>query len=356
MAEYINNKLICYSSKYFLFGRGAKLLVADSFEGKQRPIGTLPVGTAKSILGSIRLMARALRLEIRCGIFVDDSTALVSYHGAIYRVDCNTGSITLEHRFRPEMNNPLCFTKIEGVDGFTYGIYYGEYFLNHANAAVSIYKREADCSWKAVYTFPAGSIYHIHGIIPCPARNSVFVLTGDKDAESGIYEFKNDFSEVTTIVSGQQKYRSCIALPTAEGMLYTTDTPLETNYLYYLDFATKETKKVMEIAGPCIYGKVISENEMLFSTSVEPDSNITGLRYEFTNILGPGVKDRYTHLYSVKVDADGIHPKEIFKAKKDILPMGAGQFGTLMFPAGADQVYVTGQAVNRYDNKTIIIN
>ena len=95
---------------------------------------------------------------------------------------------------------------------------------------------------------------------------------------------------------------------------------------------------------------------MLFSTSVEPDSNITGLRYEFTNILGTGVKDRYTHLYSVKVDADGIHPKEIFKAKKDILPMGAGQFGTLMFPAGADQVYVTGQAVNKYDNKTIKIN
>lgn len=354
MYTHTNNKLISYSPRYYLFGKGAKLLIADSFTGKQIPISTLLVGTAKSILGSCRLMARALRLEVRCGIFVDETTALVSYHGAIYRVDCEAKTITLEHEYRREMNNPLCFTKIEGVEGFSDGIYYGEYFLNHEKAPVSIYKREND-GWKVVYTFPAGSIYHIHGIIPCPARSSVFILTGDKDEESGIYEFKNDFSEVTVVVSGKQQYRSCIALPTLDGMLYTTDTPLETNYLYHLDFATKETKPLMEIAGPCIYGKVISENEMLFSTSVEPDSNITGLRYEFTHKLGPGVKDRYTHLYSVKVGATGIHAEEIFKAKKDILPMGAGQFGTLMFPAGEGDIYVTGQAINAFDNKTIKI-
>lgn len=82
---------------------------------------------------------------------------------------------------------------------------------------------------------------------------------------------------------------------------------------------------------------------MLFSTSVEPDSNITDLRYEFTNKLGPGVKDRYTHLYSVKVDAAGVHAEEIFKAKKDILPMGAGQFGTLMLRGRRLRFLITRQ-------------
>ena len=35
--------------------------------------------------------------------------------------------------------------------------------------------------------------------------------------------------------------------------------------------------------------------------------------------------------------------------------MGAGQFGTLMFPAGEGDIYVTGQAVKGFDNKTIKI-
>ncbi len=351
-----SRKNLCYSNEYYLYSKGPKLYCTDKAHGPSRVLGVLPIGRLKSMLGAFRIFARALRLEPRCGIFVDEAMALVSYHGAIYRVNCTSGEIMLEHHFRPEMNNPLCFTKVENVNGFTDGIYYGEYFLNHAGTEISIHRRNPDGIWNTVYTFPAGSIYHIHGIIPCPEKDCVYVLTGDKDSESGIYEFRNDFKDVRVIVSGKQAYRACVALPTKNGLLYTTDTPLEDNFLYNLDFDTKEIKPVIPIAGPSIYGKVLSENEMVFSTSVEPDSRITGLRYEFTNKLGPGVKDRYTHLYYVRVDGDDIKAEEIFSAKKDILPMGVGQFGTLMFPAGEGQLFVTGQAVRKYDNKTFSID
>lgn len=351
-----NKKLICYSNAFCLFSKGTKLYCSKGIGEKEIMLGVLPVSTTKKILSNVRLFARALRLEPRCGIFVDENVAIVSYHGAIYRVDCKNASIQLEHEFRSEMNNPLCFTKIEGLTGFTDGIYYGEYFLNHAGTAVNIHRRNTDGSWQVVYTFLAGSIYHIHGIIPYPQKDCVYILTGDKDSESGIYEMRNNFKDAKAIVSGKQAYRACVALPIDNGLLYTTDTPLEENHLYQLDFDSKEIKSVCKIAGPSIYGKVISDNEMVFSTSVEPDSRITGLKYEFTYKLGEGVQDRNSHLYYVKWDGSQAQVKEIFKARKDIIPMGAGQFGTMMFPAGEGQLFVTGQALRKYDNKTIRID
>ena len=357
------HKLICYSKKYFLFSAGTRLYLADakadsqcdiSFE-KLRPLGDLPIGSAKRFLGKFRLFARGLRLEPRCGIFVDDSTALVSYHGAIYRVDCDSCSIDSEHEFRPGMNNPLNFVKISGQKEFTDGIYYGEYFLNHGGERVRIFRRKPNGQWHTVYTFAPGQVYHIHGIIPDAASACVYILTGDKDAESGIFVTYDDFKTVTPIVTGRQAFRACVALPVEGGMLYTTDTPLEENYLYHLDFNTKEITPVMVIDGPSIYGRTISDYEFVFSTSVEPDSRIEGLKYEFTYKLGPGVKNKNSHLYYCLWDGNTAHCKEIFAATKDILPMGAGQFGTMMFPEGDvyDGLYVTCQALRKYDNKTI---
>ena len=351
-----NYKLICYSEKYFIFSKVPKLLISKEIDGEIFKVINIPVSASKRFLGFVRLFARALRLEPRCGIFVNDDVAIISYHGCIYRVDCSTGQIEVEHQFRAEMNNPLCFEKIDCITGITDGIYYGEYFLNHEGTSVSIHRRNADGTWEIVYTFPARSIYHIHGLIPCKEKDCVYILTGDKDDESGIYEAKNDFRDVKVIVSGRQAYRACVALPTENGLLYTTDTPLEQNYLYHLDFDTKRIEPVLAIDGPCIYGKVISKNEMIFSTSVEPDSRITGLRYEFTYKLGEGVKNRSTHLYYVKAQGEKVEAREIFEAKKDLIPMGAGQFGTLMFPTGCGKLMVTGQAVRKYDNKTILID
>lgn len=349
-------KLICFSSEYYLFAKGPKLYVSKKVEDKAQSLGILPVGKAKSILGANRYMARGLRLNVRCGTFVDDSIAIVSYHGTIYRVDCKARTITKEHEFRPGMNNPLCFESIQGINGFTDGIYYGEYFLNHNKEQVSIFRRNAEGTWSAVYTFPAGEIYHIHGIIPCKEQECVYILTGDKDSESGIFKATNDFKNVEEIVRGKQAYRACAALPTKNGLIYTTDTPLEENYLYYLDFNTKEIKEVIPIAGPSIYGKRISDTELLYSTSVEPDSRIEGMRYQFSYKLGPGVKDNKTHLYYVMVNGEEITAKEIFTATKDFLPMGAGQFGTIMFPDGEGKSFATGQAVRKYDNKTFSID
>ena len=62
---------------------------------KEILLGVLPVSATKKFLSNVRLFARALRLEPRCGIFVNEDVAIVSYHGAIYRVDCKNLFIQL---------------------------------------------------------------------------------------------------------------------------------------------------------------------------------------------------------------------------------------------------------------------
>jgi len=358
MRKMSNHKLICYNERYYLYSSGTHIYVSE-LGGAEVPLGDLPFSKLKTFLSGCRPLARGLRLEPRCGIFADEVTALVSFHGAIYRINCATGQIELEHIYRDGMNNPLTFVKLEGIKGFADGIYYGEYFLNHGGEAVRIMRRLTDGRWDQAYIFAPSQIYHIHGIVPGQHKDCLYILTGDKDSESGIYECHNDFAEVKPIVTGKQAYRACVALPVDGGMLYTTDTPLEENYLYHLDFSSGQIQPVMAIDGPSIYGRTISDYEFVFSTSVEPDSRITGLRYEFTRKLGPGVKNRKSHLYYCMWDGNQAHCKEVFAAHKDILPMGAGQFGTMMFPEGPvleDKLLVTCQALRKYDNKTLDID
>lgn len=350
------HKLICFSGKKSLFSKGNTLYVSDGLYGKERRLGKLPVNRLKGVLAKSSLCSRVLRLEIRCGIFISDEEALVSYSGAIYRIDCLSGNILLEHRFMPEMNNPLNFTYLKGLEGFSDGIYYGEYFQNANGSEVNIYRRDNDGNWDIVYTFEAGSIYHIHGIIPNYQKGKLYVLSGDKDDESAIWECTDNFAKVIPLVRGSQKYRACVALPANNGLIYATDTPLEQNYLYFLDYRTKEIKKIMEIDGPAIYGKNISDSELLFSTSVEPDSRIEGWRYLFTYKIGEGVKNRNSKVYRVRTDGETIECKELFVGAKDCLPMGLAQFGTWMFPNGQGEVTLTGQSIKKYSNKTILLD
>lgn len=350
------HKLICCSSKYCLYSNGPVLYVSTGLGEKERYINVIPVGGVRRIIGRSKLIARLLRLQVRCGIFVNETLALISYKGAIYYVDCTTGEIRQEHRFRAEMNNPLSFTKVSDVAGFDDGIYYGEYYLNKHKKDVNIYRRSEDGHWDCVYTFLPGSIYHIHAIVPDKYNDCVYVLSGDEDSESGIWRCKNGFSEVEPLIKGSQSFRACVALPMAKGIIYATDTPLEQNYLYLYDYQSKKAKKIMEVDGPCIYGRCISEHELIFATSVEPDSRIKGIGYNFTYKLGDGVKNRYTHLYYVSTVDGDIKCVDVFQAKKDCFPMGAAQFGTLHFPTGTNQCIVVGQSIKKYDNKTLRIS
>lgn len=348
-------KYLCKNGKYTLYSNGNKIYVYDKSEGSFRVIGELPLDSKLKPFKSIRMVQRLLRLEPRCAIPADNDTMILSHRGHVYRVVPEKGQIIPEHGFRSDMNNLLSFCKIRQIDGFEDGILYGEYFGNNNREEVSIYHRNKVGEWHKVYSFKAGQIQHIHGLVPHKNWKSVLILTGDKDEESAIWEAKDNFKSVKRLVGGSQRYRSCVAFPCDDGLIFVTDTPLEENALYHLSKKNGEImiKKIIDISGPSIYGCFGSDGRMVFSTTVEPDSSLKRLRYFFTRKLGAGVEDRYSHVYSGSLE-EGFN--EIMKGKKDWLPMSLFGFGTFQIPSVSDKgIILTGQSIKRYDGKTIII-
>src|SRR5208337_3785306 len=107
-------------------------------------------------------------------------------------------------------------------------VYWGEYFDNAARDEVHIYaSTDAGATWGVAYTFPKGAIRHVHNIVHDPWGNCLWVLTGDYDDECRILRAACDFSRVEAVLQGRQQARAVAAIPTQDGLYFSSDTPLE---------------------------------------------------------------------------------------------------------------------------------
>ncbi len=280
----------------------------------------------KRCLSHIRLFERLLRLTPRASKRIDEKRFLIAYDGFVYLWDVEDNHLSVEHRFRIEMNNPLGFAKISGVEGFEDCIAYGEYFINPTKKNVAVWIRSREGEWRPVCRFN-GNITHIHAIIPAPLDNCVYILTGDFDDEAAIWIAKDNFQKVRPIVKGKQIYRGCVAFATEAGLLYATDTPMEGNGIFLLN-REGTVEKLYDMPGPCIYG-IEKDNIFFFATSVEPDSNLPTWRYFLSCKPGPGIADDYTHVVAGNLKQGFA---KISKFQKDRLPYTLFQFGNVVFP------------------------
>lgn len=339
--------LAMHDGKALLYHKG-KLYTQDMRkETEAKYLLDLPLSAKRKAMIRFRPIERLLRMEPRLAIVIEQNNFLLSCAGKIYCVDIQKKELTEELQLRSRMNNPLMFAKKENGN-----ILFGEYFSNNAHEEVCVFEREAG-KWNKAYCFPAGSIYHIHGI--AVDGNKIYIMTGDEDKESAIWYTQDNFEHVEMLAGGSQKFRACVAFPYQGGLIYATDTPLEQNYLYTLQQKNgKWTQNVVgKIAGPCIYGTARRDG-FYFATSVEPDASLSDMRYRFSYKLGKGVEDRYTHI--VHCTRDG-HVSEVVKFKKDFWPMLLFQFGNCLFPdSGLDEeLLICPQCVKRFDGKTIKI-
>ena len=336
----IEGKVLCATKEYFISYHHGKILVGE-LTNPQKIKQSLRLAEG---LYHFSFFERLMRLGPRCAIPYDEDNILISMDGKIYNYCLSSNTISIEHRYRSGMKNPLSFCGHMKEDG-TKVILYGEYFWNTNKESVAIYAKKSGL-WEKVYEFPQGTITHVHNVIFDEYRNQYVILTGDEDSESGIWIADLDFSSVNPIFTGMQKYRSCVAFPTKNGLIYATDTPLETNYLYRLNYVDGEKTNIEmidQIQGPCIFGCRIGD-DMYISTTVEPDSTLPTLRYRITRKLGKGVKDRNSYLLRINSQFE-ISICDVYK--KDIMPMWLFQFGNILFPYNeTDHLIVSTQSVN----------
>ena len=316
-----DDKLVCYK-------HGDVLI----FEGKKEARKFSLFNSSKErLLGRSRLISRLLRLGVRAAESIDNERIVLSIGNMLFELNVNLGGVSKGY-FCGEGIRPLKFTKVTKIDGFEDGLYFGGYLGNMDKKPVHVYHRVGEDDWEAIYTFPQGTINHVHAIVSDPYRKCLWIFTGDFDEAAAIWKVTDGFKNVERVASNSQKYRGCVVFALPEGLLYATDAPFADNYIYLMNTQTYGVKEICSIDGSCIYG-CQWKDKFVFSTAVEGDGrNETLLNLIFEKKRGVGIKDDYSHIYFGDINKGF---KEIYNEKKDIWPF-LFQYGAFKFTSSVN--------------------
>jgi hypothetical protein len=207
---------------------------------------------------------------------------------------------------------PLHITAVPGG-----AIYWGEYFDNAARDEVHIYgSTDGGETWAIAYTFPKGAIRHVHNIVHDAGANCLWVMTGDYGDECRILRAACDFSNFETVLQGKQQARAVAAIPTQGGLLFSTDTPLEANFIYHLDH-DGNLSQLAAVSSSSIYGCRVGDH-VFFSTMVEP-SEVN--------------QDHSVRIFGSNANRNGLW-QPLLSWQKDRWPMRFFQYGNAFLPDG----------------------
>lgn len=333
-----DGRLLCYQNGRVLLLKGGVI---------ERSI-LIPISGKERRLCRSRYLSRLFRFGIRAAIALDNDNVLLSRGNVIQELNLATGELSQGWNCG-EGIRPLIFTEVKSIDGFEDGVYFGGYLGNASKKPVNVYRRTGVDQWEIVYSFPQGTINHVHNIVADPYRQCLWIFTGDFDEASAIWKVTDNFQKIERVVCNDQKYRGCVAYALPEGLLYATDAPFADNIIYLMDTVTFETKPLFPLHGSCIYGCQWKDN-YVFSSTVEGDGrNMSRWEFYFGRKRGAGIKDDYVHMYMGNLE-EGF--KEIYKEKKDGMPLYTFQFGVFKFPAGVnngDTLYFQPVATKKND-------
>ncbi len=341
------NSLCFVDSKNLLVSKSNRIYIFDLENKSFSFLVNLPCRRSTKCVLKFSILSRLYRAEIIYGIHFYNNNFLVCFENFIYNVDISTKEVKKVYE---SLNGrrPLSINVVKSVNSFSDGAYFGEYFSNITRKEVNVFRINFDFSIQVIHVFSKGIIEHVHSLIYDKYRDCFWILTGDFDEAAAIWQAKSNFAIVNKIVGGKQVFRSCVAFPIADGLLYATDSQYQRNSINLLIFTNGiwNTKFIFEVNGPVIYGAQYKD-KYLFSTAVE------GLSFEkpfFHKYLdrksGPGVIEDFSHLVFGNYD-EGF--KTIYKCKKDFLPFILFQFGVITFPTGqnlTNTIFCSPRALN----------
>jgi hypothetical protein len=258
-----------------------------------------------------RLTARLFRDGFHALAAHSSGSLIAAVPGAIITLRHNESEFLRTHTIT-RGTRPLHITTVPGG-----AAYWGEYFDNPTREEVHIYaSTDAGTTWNVAYTFPKGGIRHVHNIVHDPWQNCLWMLTGDYGDECRILRTSCDFKSVDTVLQGNQQARAVALVPTEDGLYFSSDTPLEANYIYRLD-RQGALSQLAPISSSSIYGCLVGE-QVFFSTMVEP-SEVN--------------RDREVRIYNGNLST-GWQP--MLSWPKDRWPMSLFQYGNAFLPDGSN--------------------
>jgi hypothetical protein len=252
--------------------------------------------------------------------------------GAIATLRAGETEFRVTHRLL-RGTRPLHLTAIP--DG---RVFWGEYFDNPRRDEVHIYSSaDGGFTWGIAYTFASHSIRHVHNIVYDSWKSCLWIFTGDYGSECRILRASLDFRSVEEVARGSQQARAVAAIVAEDGIYFASDTPLEQNYIYFLDRSGR-IHRLAPISSSSICAAK-NRNGTFFSTMVEP-SEVNRSR-----------------TVTLVASADGNSWSEIVSWRKDGWPMKFFQYGNAFLPDGennTDLIAVSTIAVENADLQTTI--
>jgi len=281
-----------------------------------------------------RLSARMFREGFHALAVLPSGGMLAAVPGAIVRLHTDEREFRIAHRIT-RGTRPLHITTVPSG-----AVYWGEYFDNAARAEVHIYaSADQGATWNVAYTFPKRAIRHIHNIVYDCWGDCLWILTGDYGDECRILRASCDLRNLDVVMQGKQQARAVAAVPTEDAIYFSSDTPLESNFIYRLDRGGC-LSQLAPISSSSIYGCRVA-NHVFFSTMVEP-SEVN--------------RDREVRVYGADV-SNAESWRTLMSWKKDLWPTGLFQYGNAFFPDGNNTtrfLAVSTIAVDRDDTTTSI--
>ena len=195
-------------------------------------------------------------------------------------------------------------------------VFFGEYFSNQGRGPMHIYRLAPEGEkLELAYTFPAGSIRHIHGIYFDIFSGCLWCVTGDREGECRILRTSDGFNNIETVGEGDESWRCVSLLFTKESVYYASDAEFNQNHIYSLDRRTGERKIVAEIDGPVYYSQKVGD-DLFFAVTAELCPSQTEPSASVWNVAKDGTCSR------------------VASFRKDFLPVSYFMPGTLHFPLG----------------------
>jgi hypothetical protein len=310
IASFSGMRVLAWSDDLLYAARGYTLLTLKMVDGevRQHTIATYRAPSWRRITSSMTLTFRLVRDGFHA-LAIHSAHLIAAVAGAIVALHPGETEFRVKHKV-VRGSRPLHICAVP--DG---AIYFGEYFDNRERSEVHVYGSEDHGnSWNIAYTFPKGAIRHVHNIVYDRWQNCLWMLTGDNGDECRIMRASRDLKNIETVLSGDQQARAVALVPTADGIYFSSDTPLETNHIYHLD-RSANLSAVSDLPSSSIYGCSVSDN-IFFSTMVEPSAiNKESSAYLFGRI-GTGQWSR-----CLGWQKDGWHK-------------GLFQYGNVMLPDG----------------------
>jgi len=305
-------RALAWSGDYLYASSGYQLLRArvDGLTPNWHHVAFFSAQWRRRITVANRITARLFRDGFHALAVLPDGGLVAAVAGAIVTFHPTEREFRVTHAVQ-RGTRPLHITAVpEG------SVFWGEYFDNKHREEVHIYaSQDRGDNWHVAYTFPKGAIRHVHNIVHDPWENCLWILTGDYGDECRILRAACDLSRVETVLQGNQQARAVAFVSTADGLYFSSDTPLEKNYIYCLD-RQRNLSQLAEISSSSIYGCRVGDS-VFFSTMVEP-SEVN--------------RDRNVRLYAGRRKLEKWTP--VLAWEKDFWHMGLFQYGNAFLPDG----------------------